>query len=173
MIGRILVLTGGLSGAAGLSQYPEFSQQYMQRLGGAVDELSRFVSDFDTDAAALSLSREQALVQLAQGGEVGAKRAETVSTTITRHRRLSDDLDRLKGAGPFTRVYNARSLADPEIARAAWEDFKPALPITFEGVIFASFGFVTGMLAIALLWAVIVSPFRRARQTVGEGRSGV
>ena len=163
MIGRILVLAGGLSGAAGLSQYPEFSQQYMQRLAGAVDELTRFVEDFDADARELGLSREEALVDLAKGGEMGAQRAETVGKTIARHRRLSGDLQDLKHAGPFMRAYNARRLSDPEIARAAWTDFKPALPFTFEGGVFAGAGFIAGMLAIALLWSVIAMPFRRAR----------
>lgn len=161
MIGRILVLAGGMTGAAGLSQYPEFSQQYMQRLAGAVDELSRFVAAFDSDAADLDLSREEALVQLAQGGEIGAKRAETVNQTIARHRRLSGDFEALGQAGPFTRAYNARRLTDPEIAEAAWQDFKPALPFTFEGGVFAGVGFISGMLLIALVWAVILMPFRR------------
>lgn len=167
MIGRILVLAGGLSGGAGLSQYPEFSQQYMQRLAGAVDELSRFVAEFDNDAGNIGLSREQALVQLAQGGAIGAERAETVSHTITRHRRLSGDLEALETAGPFTRAYHGRKLADPEIAKAAWADFKPALPFTFAGAVFAGVGFVAGMLAIALLWAVISKPFRRGREVAG------
>lgn len=40
MIGRVLALAGGLSGAVGLSQFPEFSQQYLQRLAGQVDALN-------------------------------------------------------------------------------------------------------------------------------------
>ncbi|MBU0778826.1 MAG: DUF2937 family protein, partial [Alphaproteobacteria bacterium] len=33
---RALALIGGLAGGAALSQYPEFSQQYLQRLAGQV-----------------------------------------------------------------------------------------------------------------------------------------
>ena len=65
MLVRAITLAGGLTGAAGLSQFPEFSQQYIQRLSGAVDELSRVVAEFDADAAALGLSRGEALDQLA------------------------------------------------------------------------------------------------------------
>ena len=43
MILRTMALAAGLTGAATLSQFPEFSQQYTQRLGGAVDELSAIV----------------------------------------------------------------------------------------------------------------------------------
>ena len=59
MLLRAITLAGGLTAAAG------FSQQYIHRLSGAVDELSRVVAEFDTDAAALGLSRGEALRQLA------------------------------------------------------------------------------------------------------------
>ena len=61
---RALILAGGVAGAAGLSQFPEYSQQYNQRLAGAVDELSHVVADFDASAAAEGLSREAALAQM-------------------------------------------------------------------------------------------------------------
>ena len=47
---KFLAIAGGLAGAAGLSQYPEFSQQYTQRLGGQVDALSEVVADFEASA---------------------------------------------------------------------------------------------------------------------------
>ena len=56
MFARVLTLAGGLSGAAGLSQFPEFSQQYAQRLGGAVEELQLFVEEFDADAAGVGMA---------------------------------------------------------------------------------------------------------------------
>jgi hypothetical protein len=36
---RSLSLLGGLGLGLALSQFPEYAQQYTQRLGGAVDEL--------------------------------------------------------------------------------------------------------------------------------------
>ena len=61
MIVRAITLAGGLAVGAGTSQFPEFSQQYAQRLGGAVDALSEVVADFDTSAVAEGLSRSEAL----------------------------------------------------------------------------------------------------------------
>lgn len=46
------------------SQAPEFSQQYHQRLGGAVDELVVVVEQFDRDAEDNGLSRRAALKQM-------------------------------------------------------------------------------------------------------------
>ena len=50
MIIKTLTLVGGMFGAATLSQFPEFTQQYMQRLGGQVDALSVVIQDFDPSA---------------------------------------------------------------------------------------------------------------------------
>ena len=54
---KFLAIAGGLAGAAGLSQYPEFSQQYTQRLGGQVDALSEVVADFEASAMRSGLTR--------------------------------------------------------------------------------------------------------------------
>nr|WP_113910513.1 DUF2937 family protein [Roseovarius dicentrarchi] len=161
MLGRALILAGGLAGAAGLSQFPEFSQQYVQRLGGAVDELRGFVKGFDADAAEVGLGREAALEDLRGGGAMGAQRAETVAGVIVRYERLSADLDALRRAGPFTRAYRARSLGDAQIASAAWDEFKPAMPLTFEGAMFAGAGFLGGLGLMTAALALLRMPFRR------------
>ena len=161
MFVRVVVLAGGLSSAAGFSQFPEFSQQYLQRLAGAVDELGRVVAEFDEDAADLGLSREAALVDLAKGGAMGAARADTMVETIDRHDRLSGDLEAMREAGPFTRAYNAGRFTDGEIAGAAWEDFRPAMPLTFEGAVFSGAGLIAGLGVMTLLIALIRWPFRR------------
>lgn len=165
MLGRALMLAGGIAGAAGSSQFPEFSQQYVQRLGGAVDELGRFVAEFDVDAADVGLTRQAALADLAQGGAMGAERAGTMAAVIVRHQRLSADLEVLRGAGPFTRAYRMSSLADPEIAEAAWVEFQPAMPLTMAGGIFAGAGFLAGLFAIGAALALLRAPFRRRRGT--------
>ncbi|MFX0545623.1 DUF2937 family protein [Roseovarius sp. S1116L3] len=166
MLLRALTLVGGLAGAAGLSQFPEFSQQYVQRLGGAVDELGRFVAEFDADAAEVGLSREAALSDLAQGGVMGAKRAETMEGVILRHHRLSSDLAALRSAGPFTRAHRMGKFADPEIAEAAWQEFQPAVPLTAAGGIFAGAGFLGGLAVVGGVLALLRAPFRRRRAGV-------
>lgn len=169
MIVRAITLAGGLAGAAGLSQFPEFSQQYTQRLGGAVDELSRFVAEFDADAATLGLSREAALADLASGGEMGRARAQTAQGTIARHARLSADLEALQNAGPFTRAYELRRFTDTEIAARTWQAYKPAAPMTFEGAAFAGVGLLAGMGLMGGLLSLLGGLLRRGRRKSPAG----
>ena len=51
MIRRLISIVGGVGLGLVASQFPEYAQQYEQRLGGAVDELRVFVEKFDASAA--------------------------------------------------------------------------------------------------------------------------
>jgi hypothetical protein len=50
MILKTLTLVSGMFGAAIFSQFPEFTQQYMQRMGGQIDALGVVLHDFDASA---------------------------------------------------------------------------------------------------------------------------
>ena len=167
LIARILTLAGGLAGAASLSQFPEFTQQYTQRLAGAVDELSRVVEDFDASARAEGLTRPEALSAMTGTPFVERRRID-MTRTLQRHAELRADLAALRGAGPFTRAYQMSHLDDSVIAKRAVEDFRPALPLTFEGITFAGVGLVLGALAMSLianLVGMLLWPLRRRATT--------
>jgi hypothetical protein len=160
MILRALTLAGGLAGATASSQFPEFSQQYIQRLGGAVDALSGVVADFDASAAAVGLSRDDALAQM-QGTDFLERRRKDMTATFDRYVRLRSDLDLLKSQGPFMRAYHMPNLTDPEIARAAWAEYQPAVPLNFAGAVFATVGFVMGLAVLGIVLRILSWPFRR------------
>lgn len=163
MVARMVTLVGGLAGAASLSQFPEYSQQYTQRLAGAVDELTRVVDDFDRSARAEGLSRQDAL-QSMSGTDFVERRRQDMTNTIARKARLEADLAALRNAGPFTRAYQATHIDDAEIARRAAQDFKPAMPLTFEGLTFAGVGLILGMAVMGFaLWclSLLLWPLQR------------
>ncbi|MDF3414285.1 DUF2937 family protein [Sulfitobacter sp. M57] len=160
MILRSLTLAGGIAGAAAVSQFPEFSQQYAQRLGGAVDALAEVVADFDASAAAVGLERETALAQM-QGSAFLERRQADMTRTFTRFERLRVDLAALEGQGPFMRAYHLPRLRDAEIARAAWVAYQPAVPLNFAGVSFALVGFLLGAAALGGVLKLLFWPFRR------------
>ncbi len=160
MIGRVLTLAGGLAGAAGLSQFPEFSQQYLQRLAGQVDALTVVVRDFDASAQKNGLSREDALAEMT-GNAFLDDRQQDLRRTFLRHARLSDNLVALRAAGPLERMLMPQRLGDAETLAATWGDFRPAVPVTMEGLAAAGIGFLGGGMALSGLLSLLLWPFRR------------
>jgi len=122
---KIAALAGGLAGAAGLSQYPEFTQQYMQRLAGQVDALSVVVNDFEASAMRSGLTRSQAFEQMT-GTLFLADRQADMRRTFARHAVLSDDLAELRAASPIQWLTMPQRLTDPETFANTWADFQPA-----------------------------------------------
>ncbi len=149
MFFRTLALAGGLFGAVGFSQFPEYSQQYTQRLAGAVDELSGVVGMFDADAAKLGMTREEALADMAGAGGMAAARALSMRQVFYRHDKLSSDLNALRVKTPVGQLTQAWRMTDVDVARKAWDDFRPAMPVTMDGIGFGVAGFLAGMVAMA------------------------
>ncbi|MDF1801825.1 DUF2937 family protein [Thalassovita sp.] len=163
MIIRALTLAGGLAGAGAASQFPEFSQQYTQRLGGAVDALATVAAEFDASARVSGLTRNQALEQMV-GSDFVARRRADMERVFTRHAQLSADLETLHAAGPFMRAYHATRLNDRDIATRAWEAYQPAIPTNFAGAVFGGLGFLSGAVLIALALATLRWPVRLLRR---------
>lgn len=159
---RALCLIGGLSGAAGLSQYPEFSQQYIQRLAGQVDELTRQVVEFDQTALADGMGREEMLQAMADTPLVAPQEA-LWRRTFARHARLSENLMLLREATPMERLTLPHRMADPATLAAVWGDFTPAVPLSVAGAASAGTGFLGGWAGFAILATLVSLPFRRTK----------
>ena len=162
MIWRALALCGGLAGAGGLSQYPEFSQQYLQRLAGQVDALDIVVADFEASAFRAGLTRSQALAELT-GTPFLSDRQADMRRTFRRHAVLTDNLAALRDASPFGRILMPQRIADPATFAATWSDFRPALPLTVAGLASGLVGFALGWAVLRMLLGLILTPVRRTR----------
>lgn len=159
---RLLRLSAALASAALLSQFPAFSDQYLQRLGGQVDALSRVAEDFDDSAREVGLTREQALADLSGSGFREAHRAD-MQQVFVRLERARADLQMLRLADPLERLLLPHRLRDPETLAATWGDFRPALPVTGSGFIAAAIGLVLGWLISGLPGLF----FHRRREPLG------
>lgn len=157
---RVLCILGGLAGGASLSQYPEFSQQYLQRLAGQVDALTEVVKDFDASALDAGLGREQALEELT-GSPFLESRQASMRRTFARHARLAENLMVLRDAGPLARLTLPHRMGDAATLRATWADFTPAVPVSVAGVTTAGAGFVAGWGVLAALFAALSRPLRK------------
>jgi len=167
MIGRALAMVGGLTGAAGLSQYPEFAQQYTQRLAGQVEALEVVVEDFETTAERSGLTRDEALAEMT-GTTFLADRGRDMERTITRYEGLQSDYTMLTEASAFEKMMMPHRLADGETFRGTWGDYEPAVPLTAAGAASAGVGFFAGWLLVGVLIWILTLPFRR-RQPEGQG----
>lgn len=167
---RALCLIGGLTGATGLSQMPEFSQQYLQRLAGQVDELTRQAVEFDETALADGMGREEMLQAMAATPLVASQEA-LWRRTFGRHARLSENLMILRDAAPLERLTLLHRMADPATVRAVWEDFTPAMPLGMAGAASAGAGFLGGWAVFAALIGVFVWPFRRMTAAKPKART--
>jgi len=160
---RILTMAGGLAGAAALSQYPEYSQQYVQRMAGQLDALSLVVEDFDASALNAGLTRGEALAQM-QGSDFLEARQSDMQRAFARHARLSADFAALQAADEMQRMLMPHRMADLETAQGTWADFKPAVPLTVSGAVSAGAGYLGGYGLVAAILALMAWPFRRQRR---------
>lgn len=157
---RLAALTGGLAGGVALSQFPEFSQQYLQRLAGQVDALGVVTAEFDASAAKASLTRDAALASM-QGSDFSAFRQADMRSTFARFDRLQSDLTLLRAAGPVERLFLPQRFGDTELLGATWGDFQPAVPATTTGLTTGAVGFIGGWALIGGLLSLLARPFRR------------
>ena len=125
-----------------LSQFPAFSDQYVQRLGGQVDALSRIAGEFDASANRAGLTRDAAMADLT-GSAFRDTHQEDMRSVFTRLDKAQADLDLLRNATALERMTLPQRFRDLETLTATWHDFKPALPITTSGLIAAMIGFAT------------------------------
>jgi hypothetical protein len=112
-------------------------------------------------AEVLGLTRQEALEQMRGPAFVEARRRD-MERSFDRHEKLAADLAALEGHGSFMRAYHAARLTDPEIARGTLAAFRPSLPLSLEGGLFAVIGFMLGALPLRLL-AILLSRVGRRR----------
>ncbi len=159
---KTTAVAAGLLCAAAFSQYPEFTQQYTQRLAGQVDALTQVVTDFETSAMRSGLTRTQALAEMT-GSPFLDDRQSDMRRTFARHAALSYHLDQLRAASPMEQLTMPHRLLDTQTFNGTLVDYKPAVPLTLAGLIMAGVGFVLGATVMGGLLRLITSPFRRRR----------
>ncbi len=87
---RLALAIAVLAGLIG-SQGPEFAQQYRQRLGGALEELNRIVSEFDAEVRGQGLTRAEGLKRLEDNGDPLAREpGQDMTEAIERASRLNE-----------------------------------------------------------------------------------
>jgi hypothetical protein len=166
---RLALAIGILCGLIG-AQWPEFSQQYRQRLGGALDELSRIVAAFDAEAASRSLTPAEAVARLRDNADpLARERGADIEYDIARQARLERQVAALREAGPLERLIVMAGDLDTATASRTLRDFEPAVPVTAESLVVGALALVWGWGATHLCaWPIR----RRLRARRAAGRAG-
>jgi hypothetical protein len=145
VIDRILCVVGAVL----FSQGPEFMQQYLQRLGGHLDEARRQVAAFGSAAADAGLSLEKYVTQTAANPDPGVARLGRVMSDATeRVDALYAAHEALLHASLWERPFVFLRHLDSGISRATAAIYRPAVPTTVEGLIYA----LTGMLVFLAIY---------------------
>jgi Protein of unknown function (DUF2937) len=161
---RIFGVIGGIILGLILSQFPEYAQQYTQRLGGAVDELRIITEDFDRGASESGISREEAFARYqATHDNFLAGRGGSMEDTFSRYDQLRTTLGELETADPVKRFSLLPKYLDTEVGQRTLAAFKPGIPVTSEGFIYAGAGILIGYIVISALFAFLALPFKRRR----------
>jgi hypothetical protein len=129
-----------------------------------VDELRVITEDFDRAAAAGGLDRAAALGRYEASNDVFlAGQGGSMTATFARYQDLSATLARIEGADALQRFQALPAYLDSDIGQRTLENYRPAVPVTMEGMLYAGGGFILGYLVLSGLWRFCAMPFRRRR----------
>lgn len=159
-------------GAVGLSQAPEFFQQYLQRLGGHLDEARRQLASFEVVAGQSGITLQQLIdTTKAQAVEPVAKLGGVIADTQARVESLAAAESALREASVWERPFVFMSHVDHDIAARTWEVFRPAVPVTAEGFVYAAVGMLLalGIYQLAVAWPARVLMRRWKKPELAKG----
>ena len=170
LLDRLLCVVGAVL----FSQVPEFIQQYLQRLGGHLDEARRQLEQFRAVAAQSDLTLDQLIARNLGSGEPTVVRlGRVIQETMTRVDTLAAADAAIRHASIVSRPFLFLRHLDLSIVHATWTIFKPAVPTTVEGLCYSACGV---LLALAIYHGGVKLPIRRAlrrRAERGAGAAGL
>ena len=147
-------------GAVAFSQIPEFMQQYLQRLGGRLDEARRQLEQFRAAAEQSGLTLDQLVARATADSDPTIGRLGGLAAgAADRMNALAAADASIRHASLFARPFVFIRHLDPSIARATASIFRPAVPTTAEGAAYAVAGVA---LALGAYHLGIKYPVRRA-----------
>jgi len=145
LLDRVLCVVGTVV----FSQIPEFMQQYVQRLGGHLDEARRHLQQFQQAATQSGLTLDKLIGQTTVNADPAvAKLGGVMTEAVARVQTLESAQSAIQEASLWSRPFVFLQHVDTSIARATWIVFKPAVPTTLEGLVYS----LAGMLLLLLVY---------------------
>lgn len=132
---------------------PAFITQYRQRLGGALDQVTKDLAPFREIARQMHGGKIEKLIEHHQFSPDATFQAEGNAIQA-----MVRSLDRLRGAMEALEtdlIHQVLALikrGDPQIAKATWAAYEPAMSFSAEGLLFAGGVAVSVWLVFILGW---------------------
>jgi len=165
------LLLFGLVGALLLSQFPEFFQQYTQRLGGRLDEVTSQVAALEKRAGEAGKDLPGYLRGFLLHRDVDVRREGLeLQALVQRRVALEESYRALAGVDRWWRIAQFAEHADWKIAASTLEVYRPAMPVTPEAAVYAGTGFGTGALIFLAILGLWGPERRRARRALPTKR---
>jgi len=162
MIRRLLNGLAAVAGAGGFSQVPSFYLQYLQRLGGRLDQAQIQVERVAAAARDQSLTMAQYLDKFTGSADAAYRRqGEILVAEVADAERLRLAVAALAQAQPIERPLRLVQHFDVDAARATLGDFSLGLPLTTEGLVYAAIGLMAGLVALAVVERILRGVLRR------------
>lgn len=144
-------------GAVLFSQFPNFVQAYLQRLGGHLDEIKRVIAQYEGAAKETGKTlKEYINIHLNSNSPEIVKTGQIISDHLSRADHLDKSMSAVANAGPFTKFISFVSNADWTIARETLSNYTPGLSFNLESVMYGLAGIIIGM----ILYFVIKAPVK-------------
>jgi hypothetical protein len=154
LVRDLILLVFVLAGAIGGSQVPQFVQQYLQRLGGALQIAQEFVGKYEPLARSEGLTIDAFARQLADSADPKAARlGQAVLGQVERTAALEEHAELLTAAAPLVRPWELIRHHDAELLAGTWRDYRYTLTLD---PVFGAAGAFAGLLLTAMLWSTLV-----------------
>ena len=141
--------------AACFSQFPEFRTQYLQRMGGALDEITREVDALDQRASSEGMMRYDYIRRFLKSDDSAIHReGQHMSDLLARQIDLENSISAVNDAPLTQQALMTLLYLDGDAAHATLKQFEPAIPITKSGIFHAFVGFIIGFLLTSLFFAL-------------------
>lgn len=134
---RALAIVGSIT----LAQFPQFYAQYIQRLGGHLDEARRIVSEYSKAASSFHLTLQEYIqVHLTAQNSVLQSTGNIIENSLTRLADLEKSFQALKGGTLFNRWWIFLKNMNPDIFKQTCSEYTSGLSLTLESLIYALAG---------------------------------
>ena len=161
---RALAIVGSIT----LAQFPQFYSQYLQRLGGHLDEARRIVTEYSETAASFNLSLQEYVgIHLTASNPILQSTGTIIDNSLARLAALENSFQALAEGTLFNRWWLFIENLDPAIFRQTCSQYTPGLPLTIESLIYA----LAGLLITWGIYQVIKSTIKKLFYKFTRSRS--